>query len=155
MKGQNTPSIPEQGSRPRLRDLYWLALFSIRGLSELIRARWIFRRLRAREIVEFNEKVKIQSNPSKELDPALLARIGYVIPRISDRLPWRSDCIVQAIAAQNWLRSHGVASEIQIGVENPQDSNFGAHAWLIYADNIVVGGDISRYKLILGQNGGT
>lgn len=31
---------------------------------------------------------------------ALVERVTYVVPRIGRRLPWRSDCLVQALAAR-------------------------------------------------------
>ena len=86
------------------------------------------------------------------MDTKTVSRIAYVIPRLSDRLPWRSDCLIQAIAGQNWLTAKGADSEIQIGVENPKDGDFGAHAWLVHNDTIVTGGDIARYALLLGDS---
>lgn len=82
---------------------------------------------------------------------AHIARIGYVLPRLSKRLPWRSDCLVQAMAGQRWLRASGHSSEIQIGVQNAGADEFGAHAWLLCNGSVVTGGNIAGYAKILGD----
>lgn len=150
MNSAQSPHIPAEGERPGWRDLGWLAAYSARGLFELIRARVIFARFEAKTIPHRNRASRVAA--TRQADAAALARISYVIPRISDRLPWRSDCLVQAIAGQNWLRAIGASSEIQIGVENPKDGEFGAHAWLLSGDRIVTGGEIERYHLLLSDS---
>ncbi|MEP0391129.1 MAG: lasso peptide biosynthesis B2 protein [Erythrobacter sp.] len=145
--------IPENGKLPTLRDVPWLTAFAIRGFYELVRARLIFSKLEAKAIPERNQQAKAKSLANQAVPPATLARITYVIPRLSDRFPWRSDCVIQAIAAQNWLSSYGAASEIQIGVENPKDGEFGAHAWLVHRESVITGGDIDRYHVILAESG--
>lgn len=60
--------------------------------------------------------------------------------------------MIQAIAGQNWLKSKKAPSEIQIGVENPTDGQFGAHAWLVHDSTIVTGGDIDHYELLLSDS---
>jgi len=152
MNPAQSSHIPAEGRKPALRDLPWLLVFGLRGLWELIRARIAFARLKTHEIPVRNKRAKDASIAKPALPKASVARITYVLPRISDRLPWRSDCMVQAIAGQNWLAAYKAASEIQIGVEHPQDGEFGAHAWLLYEDTIVTGGDIEKYDLILSDS---
>lgn len=152
MKLAQSPHIPAAGTKPQLRDLGWLAHFTLRGFWELVRARMVFARMQAAHIPPRNKAAKDTARKDSTVTSAELARIYYVLPRISDRLPWRSDCMVQAIAAQNWLASRGAAGEIQIGVENPEDGEFGAHAWLLYNEMVIVGGDISQYQLILSDS---
>ncbi|MHA7820234.1 MAG: lasso peptide biosynthesis B2 protein [Erythrobacter sp.] len=142
--------VPAQGEKPGLKDLGWLTTYAVRGLVELVRARAIFARLEAKEIPTRNRAVKQRA--TRNAAPATLARISYVVPRISHRLPWRSDCLVQAIAAQNWLAANGAASEIQIGVERPAEGKFGAHAWLVAEGEIVTGGEIERYHVLLADS---
>ena len=83
-----------------------------------------------------------------QLDPrqaALVERVAYLIPRVSARLPWRADCLVQAIAAERWLARHGVATKLTLGVPRDKPADFEAHAWLSAGTRIVTGGDISGY----------
>jgi len=76
---------------------------------------------------------------------ALVDRVAFVIPRVAARLPWRTDCLVQALAARRWLGRHGVATTLTLGVPRDKSANFEAHAWLTAGDRIVTGGDISGY----------
>jgi hypothetical protein len=127
--------------------------YGLRGLIELVRARLAFDRLEAREILARNAAVAGAAKTAPEsVDPTLAARIGYILPRLADRLPWRSDCVIQAMAAQTWLAAHGLASEIQIGVERPDNAPFGAHAWLVHGGKVVTGGDIDRYTPLVGES---
>ena len=149
---QETPA-PPAGTGLRIRDAGWLLTYTLRGFAELVRARFIFARLKASEIPARNLAVTRRSgHGSTVADPAHLARIAYILPRLSARLPWRSDCLVQAIAAQNWLAARGLAGEIQIGVERPADGPFGAHAWLAHEGMVITGGDIARYERLLGES---
>lgn len=148
---QSSP-IPPPGSRPRWRDLGWLVAYGARALFELARARLAFARLAAADIVTRNQAAARAARPPREgHNAAMLARIAYVIPRLSARLPWRSDCVIQAIAAQNWLSAKGLPSEIRIGVERPEATGFGAHAWLVHGKDVVTGGDIARYVVLLSS----
>ena len=147
-----SPHVPATGQRPRARDIRWLPYYCVAGLLHLIRARIEFASFEAKAILLRNSDAKAKATAGKRATEETLSRIAYVIPRLSDRLPWRSDCLVQATAAQNWLGSDGFASEIQIGVENPADGPFAAHAWLMYEDTIVTGGDISQYATILADS---
>ena len=76
---------------------------------------------------------------------ALIERVAYLIPRVAARLPWRADCLVQAIAAERWLARHGVATTLTLGVPRDKPADFEAHAWLSAGTRIVTGGDISGY----------
>lgn len=153
MAPAQSPPIPPPGVKPRLGDIGWLIVYGTRGLVELVRARLAFDRLEARAILARNGVVAAAAHTDPgRVNPALALRIGYIIPRISARLPWRSDCVIQAMAAQSWLAAYGLISEIQIGVERPDDGPFGAHAWLVHGGTIVTGGDIARYELLIGES---
>ena len=152
MKLAQSPYIPAPGTRPGLADMPWLAAYSARGLCELVRARIIFARLEAKAIPARNRAAKTHADPAAALAAGTLARMSYVLPRISDRLPSRSDCLIQAIAAQNWLSALGASGEIRIGVENPRGGTFGAHAWLVCDGHVVTGGEIDRYDLLLADS---
>lgn len=139
--------------RPGLRDLPWLGRYCMRAMFELVRARLQFARLTARHIVTRNERSQQEARANTTCAQRDLARMAYVLPRISNRLPWRSDCLVQAMAAQNWLGRRGMASEIRIGVDHPANGPFEAHAWLVCDGTAVTGGNISRYHPLFGKAG--
>lgn len=83
-------------------------------------------------------------------DRALVDLVGWVIPRVAFRMPWRSDCLPQAMAAQRWLLARGIATSIVIGVERPDGASFNSHAWLLYGDRAVTGGEVAHLQPILG-----
>ena len=75
---------------------------------------------------------------------ALLERVAYAVPVMGSRVPWRSDCLIQALAARRWLARASVPSDVCIGVRK-DEQGFLAHAWLKVGERIVTGGDISSY----------
>jgi Transglutaminase-like superfamily len=79
----------------------------------------------------------------------LIARVAHAVPIMGLRVPWRSDCLVQALAARRWLASEGIASDLCIGVRVPGEADFAAHAWLKVGDTVVTGGDIAGYEPLL------
>lgn len=143
-------SVPASGKALRLSDAWWAVPLAAQALIRLIRARITFARLAAHEIPARNAAAARAQHP-EGADEQLADRIGFIVPRLAKRLPWRSDCLIQAIAAQEWLAEHGMASELRIGVERPENGPFGAHAWLVRDERIITGGDISPYSLLLGN----
>jgi hypothetical protein len=77
------------------------------------------------------------------------ADVSFIIPRLAFRLPWRADCLVQALAGQQMLLRRGIASEISVGTTKHSDGSFEAHAWLTHEAQIILGGDISRFEPLL------
>lgn len=75
----------------------------------------------------------------------LVKRVTYSIYRVGVRVPWRADCLVQALAAQRWLQRRGIATALFIGVRKDTPDKFEAHAWLRRDDTIITGGDISGF----------
>lgn len=154
MSEAQSPPVRPAISKLGKRDLFWLPYFLARGFAELIHARLLFERIEARDLPLRNQAASQAAiTQGRTNNGDFIARIAFVLPRISARLPWRSDCMIQAIAAQNWLSARGLPSEIRIGVERPDQGPFGAHAWLVHEDTVVTGGDISRYEVLLTQAG--
>lgn len=86
-----------------------------------------------------------QLSPSQA---ALVEQVAYVIPRVAARMPWRADCLVQALAAKRWLGRHDVATTLSLGVPREKAIDFEAHAWLSAGENVVTGGDITSFQQI-------
>ena len=75
----------------------------------------------------------------------MIERVAFAIPRAAARVPWRSDCLVQALAGERWLSRNGVDTTLTLGVRKDLPAEFEAHAWLTAGDRIVTGGDVSGY----------
>ncbi|MGB7418126.1 MAG: lasso peptide biosynthesis B2 protein [Erythrobacter sp.] len=151
MTGAQPSPTPQTGERLRLGDARWLVSYAVVAAIRLAVARIAFARLDPRELKTRNRAARRCPAAAGEQASAVLARISYILPRVARRLPWRSDCLIEALAGQDWLRAKGFASEIRIGVEHPEDRPFGAHAWLMSGDTVVTGGDISRYTLLFAD----
>lgn len=76
-------------------------------------------------------------------------RVRVAVARANGRLPWHTDCLVQALAARDWLRLLGIDTSLCIGVPKESRDQFEAHAWLMHGENVITGGDISAYVPIL------
>lgn len=71
--------------------------------------------------------------------------------RQSARLVPCATCLTQALVMRILLRQAGLASSICIGVNMDERGAFGAHAWVVCDDEIVIGGhavDLTRYTRI-------
>ncbi len=128
------------------------------ALVELFRARLMLARLGVADIDRCNQRsASMGRNPEAASpgDADKVALVGHVIPRVARFVPWRSDCLVQAMAAQRWLLRRGIASMIVIGIDRTREEGFLSHAWLSYGNQGVTGGVVDRYTVIIeGSPGG-
>ena len=113
----------------------------------LVRARLRLRRVRAAEFLRAVPPT--ETTPSDAL-PGPVARIGWAVPRIAKAMPFRADCLVQAMAAEALLARRGYASEICIGARKTQ-GGVAAHAWLTHEGRVVTGGEIGGYRRFLSE----
>jgi hypothetical protein len=84
-------------------------------------------------------------SPQTIPSPKRLAHACYVakrLQRVAAHVPWRTTCLVRAIAGSLLLRRRGIASTIRFGV-NRADGGLTAHAWLLVGDTIILGGDVA------------
>jgi hypothetical protein len=122
----------------RLRRQQWLDLG--RAAYELALARWKVSHTDANELLGVMRSQGVATRPIGEM----AERVAFAIPRVASRVPWRANCLVQALAARRWLRRAGIASQIHLGVRKPTD-DLDAHAWLTCGDRIITGGDVAEY----------
>jgi hypothetical protein len=106
-----------------------------RATWELARARWQIGRIDARRMATGG----MGNIAQQDLD-----RIAFAVQAMGARVPWRSDCLVQALAAQHWLASRGIGSTIHLGVRS-SETPIDAHAWLKVGDRVLIGGDVAGY----------
>jgi hypothetical protein len=76
--------------------------------------------------------------------------IGRAITSAAARVPWRSDCLLQAMAASAMLRKRNLASHVCIGVRRGPSGALEAHAWLVTKGGIVTGTlpDLTEFSVI-------
>ena len=140
----STWPLPPTHGWPPLRLWPLLGRHAVRATAELARARLRLRHFDARQLGA--------PSPAQRTCAAGCPRcawIAYTLPRVARRLPFRADCLVQALAGQAWLAASGIASTIEIGVELPDGGPFGAHAWLSSGGMVICGGETARYTRLV------
>jgi hypothetical protein len=141
---------------------------TLRGAAGLSHVDWCFVAMAAKEL--FIARVRHATLPTvtivKELQveasatptavgadaarEALLARMSWAISAAAARVPWRSDCLLQVMAADRWLRRIGLRPEFFLGVAKDEAGLFKAHAWLRCDDVLVTGGDCDGFWTLIG-----
>jgi hypothetical protein len=121
----------------------------IRGLHELALARWRLARLDSPAMLRFIGRTGHAGQRAVPRSKDEVQRVRYAIGVVSARVPWRSDCLVQALAARRWLDSLGISTELFIGVRKSAERGFEAHAWLTDGRDVVTGGDISGFQALV------
>ena len=114
----------------------------LRAVWELALARHTLGRRSTRELLDPGQD-RVQARGHR--DAALPARVAWAIPRVAARMPWRANCLVQALAARRWLARKGVASDLCIGTRKDRPSGFEAHAWLSVNGLVLIGSDINDF----------
>ena len=114
------------------------------AVAELALARLRLARLQSSRLTAEVALEAATSEAARQL-PVDIARVAYLVPRVAVRLPWRADCLVQALAARHWLVRLGHQTTLSLGSRRSVDGQFQAHAWLTWQGLIVTGGDVSDY----------
>ncbi len=92
-------------------------------------------------------QVQAGAEPSlSALENECVARVRHAFEVMAPRVPWRSDCLIQCIAARRWLSRQAIASRIAIGVKRGDNGVMLAHAWLCAGEIVVTGGDVSDFQ---------
>jgi len=117
----------------------------------LFRARLALLRIGPKDVVELNRSSNVTSRPlaSRQGVREQCDRAAFFIDRMAARVPWRADCLVQALAGRRWLQKEGIPSRISVGATRDREGSLEAHAWLLCEDRIVLGGDVTRFKVLL------
>lgn len=82
---------------------------------------------------------------------ARAAAIGWAVQAAASHLPWESTCLMQALAAAELLRRHGIDGTLYLGVATDQSTPEGmtAHAWLRCGELVLTGeAERARYTPI-------
>jgi hypothetical protein len=128
-----------------------------RLLADLARAGWELalarRRMLRRPLRELLADEEIAAAPTLTPDDtaaaALVARVAFAVPAMGRRVPWRADCLVQALAARRWLAQRGIPTRLRIGATREVPQGFAAHAWLLAGETLVTGGETDGYAELI------
>lgn len=115
----------------RRRDFAYLAA----ALPWLLRAKALHLRRPAPALLRRLRAPAPSGPPRRALDPALMR---WALAAWSRRLPWRSDCLVQSLAARLWADRARVPATFRLGARRTP-SGLLAHAW-VEIDGVVASG---------------
>jgi hypothetical protein len=80
-----------------------------------------------------------------------VSRIRWAIRIAAGRVPWRSLCFQQGLAAQFMLRRRAIPSVLYYGATQDERNGLRAHVWVRHGDVDVVGGEIAYRFAILAM----
>lgn len=69
--------------------------------------------------------------------------IARVINGLSSRTPWKSTCLVKALAAHRMLLKRAIPHSIHFGVNTVGQAGMQAHAWLSAGNEIIIGKEVA------------
>lgn len=121
----------------------------LRATIELAIARW---RIATSKPSDLIEPRPARRRPAENPDASATGRVAFAITAMGARVPWRSDCLVQALAGHRWLARLGIASDLNIGVRRAAGAPIQAHAWLKVGGDVLIGGDVADYSPLIGDN---
>lgn len=118
---------------------------------ELARARRLMGTRTTKQLIAAarNEAPMRSPDSLSEHQRRMIRRVAFAVPRVGVRVPWRADCLVQALAAQRWLRQEGIATTLHIGARKETAADFEAHAWLMHGDTIVTGDNGKEFTTLV------
>ncbi len=112
-----------------------------RALRMLLRAKAMHMRHPADELLARLRR-PVAGGPAR-LSPPDPELMRWSLAAVSRRLPWRSDCLVQALAGRLWMEEAGLSPEFHLAVQKDEEGGLSAHAWLTLDGRIVTGGDLN------------
>lgn len=78
-----------------------------------------------------------------------VAEISWAIAAAAGRVPWRADCLVQAMAADRWLRRRALVPEFRLGVRRDERGALRAHAWVRCGETTVTGAGPQDFSILI------
>jgi hypothetical protein len=79
-----------------------------------------------------------------------LADLSWAIAVAARHVPWRADCLIQAMAANRCLSRYGIRPEFFVGVDKKAGGALLGHAWLTCGDRLLTGPGFERFHVIVG-----
>ena len=130
-----------------LSDWRYLAKASV----ELLAAHYRFSTLSSESILS---ELQDQSSPlpREQINrPAAIdvERVSWAVTLAARYVPWRSDCLIQVMAADRWLRRHGLCADFHLGVAKDAKGGLKAHAWLRHGGFTVTGGRYDEFAPLI------
>jgi hypothetical protein len=80
-------------------------------------------------------------------------RLAWALNAVAARTPWKSTCLVKALAGSCMLRLRGIPATVALGVAKSESTpdGFAAHAWLSSGGVCITGGAEHEGYQVLAQ----
>ena len=99
-------------------------------------------------------QTEVSLSPEPE-DTAPVRRVRWAVRTATRHLPWRCQCLAQALTAHMMLARRGAASTLYIGVRLGEQRGLSSHAWLRCGSIYVTGApEHQRFRIIATFGGG-
>lgn len=94
-----------------------------------------------RRVLDLEAKGAAAQSVVAERDVLRARRVGHSITRVAALVPFRSDCLPQAIAARFMLWRRRIPSTAKLGARaDPDTGALELHVWVTVGTNSVIGG---------------
>lgn len=128
-------------------------LYLVVAIKELFIARIRHAIEPAGKIVEALQRSSSHEVTDSEHSSGLdLTRLAWALGAAAARVPWRSDCLIQVMAAERWLRRHQIPSSFFLGVAMDTNGALRAHAWLRHDATVVAGSSGEGFSILIGPD---
>jgi hypothetical protein len=98
-----------------------------------------------RPFLERRRDARLERRPNARR--AAPSRIAWHVRVASSVIP-RSNCLVQALVAEQLLANAGYSSLLKFGVARTENAGLSAHAWIECDGRVLVGGDTSPFSAL-------
>lgn len=106
-----------------------------------------------RYIAPFLGQLRAESPRHDALAATLATRISWAVQTAGRFTPWKSPCLVQAIAGKMMLKRRKIPSTLYLGVAKHANEGLSAHAWLRCGDRILTGGALKEQFTVVSTFG--
>ena len=129
-----------------LADFFFLCLVCI----SLLIARCIFHFKEANILIAELRQSDEGHNPQSQKERDYVSRLSVIMTMAVAKLPWRTDCLIQCLAAKWLLRRKNIASQFFLGINKVTKCEIAEHAWLKIG-NISIPADRYAHMNVLAE----
>ena len=138
----------------KLRRLLTIGLrrqvYLVIAVTQLARARIEFQCRRASSILKrLQDRSRSEARNGSGLD---IDGLAWALRVAAGIVPWRSDCLIQSMAADRWLRKRGIVPSFKLGVVQGPEGQILGHAWIELDGRVLTGGaSVDEYRLLISS----
>ena len=129
-----------------LEDFFFLCLIC----TSLLVARGVFFFQPAETLIATLRKTDAGDTPPSKKERDYISRLSRGMAMAAARLPWRTDCLIQCLAAKWLLRRKNIPSQFFLAIDKVSKTEISAHAW-VKIGNVSIPADRYAHMNIVAQ----